>query len=177
MHKFLTLLVALGMTAPPICGSLSAQNTARQAKGRGETPKKFRVWVFADAHVGTDKKHGRESLAEAIRQSESASGFEWDIALDLGDMSGEQGTPKDPEGGDRPPIRRAEAAPPRGHLRPIRAITTAVVSMNRRPGGGANGSTPPASTQIFRMLTRRSARFQSRARGSDTRFASAISFS
>ena len=28
MHKFLTLLVALGMTATPICGSLSAQNTA-----------------------------------------------------------------------------------------------------------------------------------------------------
>jgi hypothetical protein len=100
MHKFLTLLVALGMTATPICGSLSAQNTARQAKGRGETPKKFRVWVFADAHVGSDKKHGRESLAEAIRQSESATGFEWDIALDLGDMSGEQGTPKDPEGAE-----------------------------------------------------------------------------
>src|SRR4249919_168364 len=98
MHKFLTLLVAVGMTATPICGSLSAQNTARQAKGRGETPKKFRVWVFADAHVGSDKKHGRESLAEAIRQSESATGFDWDIALDLGDMSGEQGTPKDPEG-------------------------------------------------------------------------------
>jgi hypothetical protein len=54
--------------------------------------------VFADAHVGSDKKQGRESLAEAIRQSESESGFEWDIALDLGDMSGEQGTPKDPEG-------------------------------------------------------------------------------
>lgn len=64
----------------------------------GQAPKSFRVWVFADAHVGTDKKQGRESLAEAIRQSESSSGFAWDIALDLGDMSGEQGTPKDPEG-------------------------------------------------------------------------------
>jgi hypothetical protein len=61
-------------------------------------PRTFRVWVFADAHVGTDKKSGRESLAEAIRQSESASGFEWDIALDLGDISGEQGTPRDDEG-------------------------------------------------------------------------------
>jgi len=63
-----------------------------------QTPKTFRVWVFADAHVGTDAAHGRESLAEAIRQSESAAGFDWDIALDLGDVSGSQGTPKDPEG-------------------------------------------------------------------------------
>jgi len=37
-------------------------------------------------------------LAEAILQSESASGFDWDIALDLGDMSGDVGLPKDPEG-------------------------------------------------------------------------------
>jgi hypothetical protein len=56
------------------------------------------VWVFADAHVGTDKAKGRESLATALRQSEAASGFEWDVALDLGDMSGMQGTPKDDEG-------------------------------------------------------------------------------
>ena len=34
----------------------------------------------------------------ALRQSEAASGFAWDIALDLGDMSGAQGTPKDAEG-------------------------------------------------------------------------------
>jgi len=58
----------------------------------------FRVWVFADAHVGTDEAHGRESLATALRQSESATGFNWDIALDLGDLSGAQGTPQDGEG-------------------------------------------------------------------------------
>ena len=98
MRRFLTLLTALGMATALACGSLLAQNAPHSAKGRGQTPRKFRVWVFADAHVGSDKKHGRESLAEAIRQSESAEGFEWDIALDLGDMSGEQGTPKDPEG-------------------------------------------------------------------------------
>jgi hypothetical protein len=34
----------------------------------------------------------------ALRQSEAASGFAWDIALELGDMSGAQGTPKDAEG-------------------------------------------------------------------------------
>ena len=63
-----------------------------------QTPRTFRVWVFSDAHVGTDGEHGRESLAVALRQSESATGFAWDIALDLGDVSGAQGTPKDSEG-------------------------------------------------------------------------------
>ena len=67
-------------------------------RANGETPRRFRVWVFSDAHVGSDKANGRESLTTAIRQSEGASGFDWDIALDLGDMSGAQGTPKDDEG-------------------------------------------------------------------------------
>lgn len=65
---------------------------------QGQFPKTFQVWVFSDAHVGSDQKNGRESLATALRQSEAASGFHWDIALDLGDMSGAEGTPKDPEG-------------------------------------------------------------------------------
>lgn len=64
----------------------------------GQAPKTFRVWVFSDAHVGSDQRNGRESLATALRQSESASGLQWDIALDLGDMSGAEGTPKDSEG-------------------------------------------------------------------------------
>ena len=67
-------------------------------RAHGATPAKFRVWVFSDAHVGSDKANGRESLITAIQQSEGASGFDWDIALDLGDMSGAQGTPKDEEG-------------------------------------------------------------------------------
>ncbi len=54
--------------------------------------------MFSDAHVGSDLAGGRESLATAIRQSEGPAGFEWDIALDLGDMSGAQGLPKDEEG-------------------------------------------------------------------------------
>jgi hypothetical protein len=67
---------------------------------QGESPKTFRVWVFSDAHVGSDKEHGRDSLAEALRQSESVGGFQWQIALDLGDISGSssQGTAKDSEG-------------------------------------------------------------------------------
>ena len=68
------------------------------AQAADPVPRTFRVWVFSDAHVGTDKEFGRESLATALRQSESQTGFDWDIALDLGDVSGAQGTPKDAEG-------------------------------------------------------------------------------
>lgn len=61
------------------------------------------LWTFSDAHVGTDADRGRRSLAEAIRHSErggAAGGepFSWDVALDLGDMSGSQGLPDDAEG-------------------------------------------------------------------------------
>jgi hypothetical protein len=72
--------------------------TMAPVRASSENPRTFRVWVFSDAHVGTDKANGRESLATAIEQSESTSGFDWDIALDLGDMSGAQGTPRDEEG-------------------------------------------------------------------------------
>jgi Calcineurin-like phosphoesterase len=96
-REFLTSLTALGLSTVVHWSSLT-QGFAKGAKLLGQTAKVFRIWVFADAHVGTDKKNGRDSLAEAIRQSESPSGFDWDIALDLGDVSGEQGTPKDAEG-------------------------------------------------------------------------------
>lgn len=68
------------------------------ARADSSPPRTFSVWVFADAHVGTDKANGRDSLATALQQSEGGTGFAWDIALDLGDMSGAQGTPKDDEG-------------------------------------------------------------------------------
>ncbi|QHE84624.1 metallophosphoesterase [Hydrogenophaga sp. BPS33] len=64
----------------------------------------FNVWAFGDAHVGTDlRKTGRRSLAEALAQSEvgGADGgpsFDWDIALNVGDMSGAHGSPEDDEG-------------------------------------------------------------------------------
>jgi len=82
---------SIGPFAVAACCAIAAgcQNTP---------PRIFRVWVFSDAHVGSDRRWGRESLAEALRQSESASGFAWDIALDLGDMSGAEGTPQDQEG-------------------------------------------------------------------------------
>jgi len=62
------------------------------------------LWAFGDAHVGTDKRFGRRSLAEAISQSEfggsdGGSSFPWDIAIDVGDMSGAQfSVPDDTEG-------------------------------------------------------------------------------
>ena len=96
-RDFLNGVALLGITT--FSSSLSSlQRTVESAKSTSESPKIFRVWAFADAHVGSDKRRGRESLAEALRQSESPAGFAWDIALDLGDMSGEQATPKDPEG-------------------------------------------------------------------------------
>ena len=71
-------------------------------QGEGDT---FKVWVFSDAHVGTDIQHGVESLAEAIRQSESglsginpAPPMDWDIGICLGDFAGGFEAPEDPEG-------------------------------------------------------------------------------
>lgn len=59
----------------------------------------FHLWTFGDAHVGSDLKKGRESLADALRQSESGEhAFEWDIALNVGDLSGGQWIPEDDEG-------------------------------------------------------------------------------
>ena len=37
----------------------------------------FRLWAFGDAHVGTDQKHGRESLAEGIVRSEVGGKMVW----------------------------------------------------------------------------------------------------
>jgi hypothetical protein len=79
----------------------------------------FRLWAISDAHVGTDlRHHDRESLAEAIRQSERGGEdggppFEWNIAVHLGDSSGNQGSPKDDEG--REIVRQFSAA--RKHVR------------------------------------------------------------
>jgi hypothetical protein len=66
------------------------------------TGRSFDLWVAGDAHVGTDLAHGRESLAEALRQSEGAvtgfPAFSWDLLLDVGDLSGDWAPPGDAEG-------------------------------------------------------------------------------
>ena len=61
------------------------------------------VWAQGDAHVGRDKEHGRDSLAEALMQSECGDGsgappFHWDFAINVGDYCGDVGTPTDEEG-------------------------------------------------------------------------------
>lgn len=64
----------------------------------------LRLWAFGDAHVGTDKRFGRSSLAEAISHSEFGGDeggppFAWDLAIDVGDMSGaHHHLPDDAEG-------------------------------------------------------------------------------
>ena len=64
----------------------------------------FKLWAAGDAHVGTDLERGnRQSLAEAILQSEQGGDdggppFDWDIMLDVGDLSGSQTPPDDEEG-------------------------------------------------------------------------------
>ncbi|MHC4874758.1 MAG: hypothetical protein ACYTFY_23160 [Planctomycetota bacterium] len=67
------------------------------------TKDKFNLWVFGDVHVGTDLKHGRESLTEVIQTSEEGGdkggpAFDWDLAIDVGDMSGGQSVPENEEG-------------------------------------------------------------------------------
>lgn len=61
------------------------------------------LWAMGDAHVGTDLKNGRRSLAEALEQSEQGgdeggSPFRWDVAVNVGDYSGGQSVPEDEEG-------------------------------------------------------------------------------
>ena len=63
----------------------------------------FNLWAYGDAHVPADMRHGRESLAEAFRQSEGTGNpahpvFDWDIAVDVGDNSAGQHLPTDAEG-------------------------------------------------------------------------------
>jgi hypothetical protein len=58
---------------------------------------RFVLWELSDAHVGSDliKGDGRRSIAEAIEQSEGPNDFDWDVAVNLDDFSGNQGSPED----------------------------------------------------------------------------------
>lgn len=99
-----------------------AATAASAAVAAGKEPqekKQFRLWTMGCSHVGTDLRVSkRESLAEAIRHSEQGGGtkgglpFDWDIALHLGDTSGNQGSPKDAEG--REIVRQFNAAKKHG---------------------------------------------------------------
>ncbi|MFH1918874.1 MAG: metallophosphoesterase [Planctomycetota bacterium] len=103
------VLACLGTRAFAAEGSESAEPASEAV---------FRLWTMGCAHVGTDLRVGkRESLAEAIRQSEfgdekGAVPFDWDIALHVGDLSGNQGVPGDEEG--REVVRQFAAAKKHG---------------------------------------------------------------
>ncbi len=63
----------------------------------------FRLWVGGCSHLATDIRFGRESLADAITDSEQGGdeggpAFDWDIMLHLGDLKGAQDTPSDEDG-------------------------------------------------------------------------------
>jgi len=91
------------MKLPPLisitCATAFLLTAAHTA---AEEPRSFRVWAASCAHVPADIKHGRESLAMVIRQSEglekNAPAFEWDIMIDAGDLSAHQTPPGDRDG-------------------------------------------------------------------------------
>ena len=79
--------------------------TAASAAAREpESKRVFRLWAMGCSHVDSDIKHdNRESIGEAVRQSEGRNGdeappFDWDIAVHLGDLSATQGYPTDEVG-------------------------------------------------------------------------------
>ena len=88
-HRHLLLAALLCLAALAYSG---AEGVARS----------FRVWAAGDSHVTADIKVGRESLAKPIRQSEGreegAPAFEWDIMVDVGDLSASQYPPTDDDG-------------------------------------------------------------------------------
>ncbi len=119
--KWLAAVGALGQL-PGIHAAAAAVDAVASIPGESQNPdlnRPFRLWANACSHVGGDlhpknrsggKRVGedirpRESLATAIRQSEGfnndgAPSFEWDIAVHLGDFSGNQGAPADDEGAE-----------------------------------------------------------------------------
>lgn len=60
------------------------------------TSKRLTIWASGCAHVSFDKKHGRESLGDAIKQSERD--FNWDLGINVGDFSAAFGLPTEQEG-------------------------------------------------------------------------------
>lgn len=93
------------LTVTAAVGMIFISSTLLSADSDSTGRKTFKVWVFSDPHVGTDIEKGYESLAEAIRQSESgrtghnsSPAFDWNIAICLGDFAGGFKAPVDSEG-------------------------------------------------------------------------------
>jgi hypothetical protein len=133
-------------------GAVTASTFTNKVRSAGST---FNLWAFGDAHVGTDERNGRKSLAEAISQSEfggkeGGPPFDWDIAVNVGDMSGAQGLPVDQEG------RRlfANFVHSKNTSEKIfttfAETTTAVALINQMHGGSRNGLIYLANTPSSR---------------------------
>ena len=76
-----------------------------------DAPRTFRVWAAGDSHVTADIRRDYESLATPLRQSEGleqgAPAFDWDIMIDVGDLSASQYPPTDDDG--RVLVRQVQA--------------------------------------------------------------------
>jgi len=102
-------LVAVWLAA---CASLTAAGA--EPPDKPAAVEVFRLWTMGCAHVGSDlRRADRESLADAIRQSEQGGSeggpsFDWDLAIHVGDISGAQEMPDDEEG--RQLVRQFAAA-------------------------------------------------------------------
>lgn len=81
----------------------------------------FRIWASACSHLSSDLAHGRRSFAEALAESENGGSlggppFDWDIALNLGDLSGTQPPPTDHEGPEVVAQLSSGKKHPRSHI-------------------------------------------------------------
>ena len=119
--------------------------------------KQLRLWAMCCSHVGTDLGFGRESLADAIRQSENGGEeggppFDWDIAVVLGDHSGGQTTPTDEEGRELVRQFGVSARHPREHFYTVVGNHDAPYGPKRRYGG------VPRSIPRARWQARRTSR-------------------
>ncbi|MBD3674428.1 MAG: metallophosphoesterase [Planctomycetaceae bacterium] len=85
------------MTRSLIYVLLSVVGVAASAYAE-DKPRTFGVWATSCSHVPADIKRGRESLGDAIRQSEGPDGFAWDVMIDAGDLSASQFPPTDEDG-------------------------------------------------------------------------------
>ena len=96
------ILTVVALTALGLM--LAASDESREDDAMLDPVGAFNLWAMGCSHVHTDLRvSGRESLIEAIRQSEDGGelggpAFAWDIAVHLGDLCGCQTPPTDEEG-------------------------------------------------------------------------------
>lgn len=89
--RFLTRSLALAaVIALSACDGEAERDTVATGKAKSDT---VAVWVTGDPHVEKDIKKDRQSIAEALRQSEGDQGFDWEVMLILGDFAASKHLP------------------------------------------------------------------------------------